>query len=352
MNLFGVLVIAVAASAPQTDVVAGVPSAKEQALMEHTCRAVQGGAAHEAYDRCLEARLLSLRADFGPDLTRLSAPTRAAIDAACAPAQVSRGREGYLDCLTGQLAALAARASAPRAAQGGTATPAIDAGPVSSDSPSFSSQESSLSRVGVASAAAAIAVVAGALVFFGVRARRGRRVCHACGVRVAGTADLCPACRHDAATAARQAASERAEQRRAAEAEERRRLEEAEEQRLEEQRRAADEQRRRLDEERRATAEEAARREATAARQAEERQRAEAAASRAADESTFDPYLTLGVAPGASDEEVRAAYEEAKAKYDPEEVAHLGDDARQHFAARSRAIERAYRMLAASLANQ
>jgi hypothetical protein len=101
MNPIGVIVIAVAASAPQTVVDAAVPSAKEQALMEHACRFVQAGAAHEAYGRCLEARLLSLRADFGPDLTRLSPSARASIDAACNPVQASRGRDGYLDCLTG-----------------------------------------------------------------------------------------------------------------------------------------------------------------------------------------------------------------------------------------------------------
>jgi DnaJ-domain-containing protein 1 len=215
---------------------------------------------------------------------------------------------------------------------------------VSADSPSPGSRDLSLATVGAAVVAAASVVVAGALVFFAVRARRVRHVCGACGVRVAGSADRCPACRHDAAVAARQTANKRAEQRRAAEAEERRRRE-GEEQRLETLRRAEQGQRRRLDEERKAE-EESARREETARRGAEKRQRAEAAASSDAQESAFDPYVVLGVPPGASDEEVRAAYEQAKVKYDPEEVAHLGDDAKRHFAAKSRAIERAYRMLA------
>jgi len=86
-----------------------------------------------------------------------------------------------------------------------------------------------------------------------------------------------------------------------------------------------------------------------ARRAVEERQRAEAAASCDADDSGFDPYLALGVAPGIGGEELRAAYEDLKVKYDPEEVAHLGDDAKQHFAAKSRAIERAYQMLAGPL---
>ena len=84
--------------------------------MEHACRAVQRpAAAHDAYERCLAARLVSLRADFGRDLSRLSASARGKIDAACSPAQASRGREAYIDCLSGQLASLSAsRARAAR----------------------------------------------------------------------------------------------------------------------------------------------------------------------------------------------------------------------------------------------
>jgi hypothetical protein len=342
------LIVAVAASALPNTADVGVPTAKEQALMEHACRSVQAGAAHDAFDRCLEARLLSLRADFGRDLTRLSESARAKIDATCSPAQALRGRDGYLDCLSGQLASLAARARAMLPAQRGTAPPVSDAAPVSVDSPASGSQESSLLTVRTAAAAVAIVVVAGALVFFGMRARRVRHVCRVCGVGVDLSADLCPGCRHAAAEAIRRAANDRAEQRRAAEAEERRQQEEAGEQRREEQRRDEQEQRRRLDEERRAQ-EELARRDEIARGEAEERQRAAAAVSSDASESVFDPYLALGVAPGASDEEVRAAYEEAKVRYDPEEVAHLGYDAKQHFAVKSRAIERAYQMVAGSL---
>jgi hypothetical protein len=177
MNLIGVLslasmlasaggrslAIAVAVTAPQAD--ADVPTVKEQALMEHACRVVQAGAAHEAYDRCLEARLLSLRADFGRDLTRLSPSARASIDAACTAAQASRGRDGYLECLTGQLASRAP-ARATLSAKGGTATPAIAT--VAVDSPTSDSEEWSLLTVGAAAVAAASAM--GALVFF--RARR------------------------------------------------------------------------------------------------------------------------------------------------------------------------------------
>ena len=60
----------------------------------------------------------------------------------------------------------------------------------------------------------------------------------------------------------------------------------------------------------------------------------------------FDPYAALGLPPGAGEEDVRAAYEEAKVKYDPELVADLGYDAKEHFKKKFRAVERAYRMLA------
>ena len=346
------LVIAAAAAAPQSDAGAAVPTAKEQALMEHACRLVQTGLAHDAYQRCLEARLLSLRADFGPDLTQLSAASRAKIDAACSPAQASLGHDGYLGCLTEQLASLAARARATVPAGGGAAPPATDVTPVVDDSPVVAEPEPTLLSVRTAAVAAAGVVAAAALVFFGVRARQRKRVlCRVCGVGVDGAADLCSACRRDAAEAVRQAANDRAGQRRAVEAEERRQQEEAEQQQVEGVRREQQEQQRRLDEERRAV-EEAAAREAIARRDAEERRRVEAEPSCDADESAFDPYAALGLPQGAGDAEIRAAYEEARLKYDPAEVAHLGYDAKQHFARRWRAIERAYQLLAGSPASR
>jgi hypothetical protein len=342
------LVIAVATAAPANSADAGPPTPKEQALIEHTCRSVQVGLAHDAYDRCLEARLLALRADFGPDLTKLSASARSKIDAACSPDQ-ALGRDQYIGCLSSQLMALSAsrvRATPPARAAAETVVPVDEAAvPVAlaPDQPGWSSM-----TVGMAAVAVTLLLAAGALVLFRAKSRRAAPVCRVCGVGVPGTADLCTACRRDAAEAVRQATNQRAEQQRASEADERRRQEEAEVQRLEHLRRDEEQQRRRLEEARREQ-EEAARRDEVARRAAEERQRAEAAASCDADDSVFDPYLALGVAPGASDDELRAAYEEAKVKYDPEEVAHLGYDAKQHFAAKTRAIERAYQMLVGTL---
>ena len=343
------LVFALATATPPLGADAAAPTPKEQALMEHACRSVQAGLAHDAYDRCLEARLLSLRADFGPDLSKLSASARGKIDAACSPAQALHGRDDYIDCLSGQLTALSASpARALIAAPAEAPVPAVDTSSLPADASEGAEpgeSESTFFTVQTAFGALAGTFVAGALLFLGVRARRARPVCRVCGVNVPASTDMCHACRHNAAEAVRQAANQRAEQRRTAEAEDRRRQDEAEERRLEDLRRAELQQRRRLDEARRAE-EETARREELARRDAEERRRAEAAASFDADESVFDPYAALGLPAGAGEDDVRAAYEEAKVKYDPELVADLGYDAKEHFKKKFRAVERAYRMLA------
>ena len=166
-----------------------------------------------------------------------------------------------------------------------------------------------------------------------------------CGVRVPGSGDLCLPCRHEAAEAVRRAAGERAELQRAHEMEQRRHGEQEEEQRQAQRRREEEERLRRLDEKRRLE-EEARRREEDLRTQAEELPRTRAAAECDADESIFDPYRALGLLPNAGGDEVRAAYEQARLKYDPDQVAHLGDDAQAHYAAKSRAVARAYRMLA------
>jgi hypothetical protein len=341
----GSLVFAMAVSAAQDRGDAAAPTAKEQALMEHLCRSVQVGPAHDAYGRCLEAQLLSLRADFGRDLSRLPAAARTKIDAACSPAQTLRGREGYLECLSGQLRALRVRpARKPPAAQADAPVATAAAAPLPVEAPPSAESESPLLNARTAAAAVGAVVVGGALVFFGLKARRSRHVCPTCGTGVPAAAELCPACRRHAADAKRRAASGRAEHQRTAEAEARRQREEAEARRLEEQRRQEEERRRR--------AEEAARREEEARQLAEARERAAAAVSSDADESVFDPYVALGLSPGASDDEVRAAFEEARLKYDPEAVDHLGYDAQQHFARKWNAARRAYELLAGSLADK
>ena len=59
----------------------------------------------------------------------------------------------------------------------------------------------------------------------------------------------------------------------------------------------------------------------------------------------FDPYTVLGVPRGASTEDIGVAYQEAKLKYDPDQVTHLSVDVQQHFKAKAQAVERAYQSL-------
>ncbi|RJP38286.1 MAG: J domain-containing protein [Desulfobacteraceae bacterium] len=43
-------------------------------------------------------------------------------------------------------------------------------------------------------------------------------------------------------------------------------------------------------------------------------------------DSMLDPYAVLGVEPGASAEEIHAAYREAAQKFHPDKVSHLGEE--------------------------
>ena len=73
----------------------GAPTAIEQALMEHACSRTQ--ASETDRQECLSAQLLSLRADFGRDLSRLSGPERKTLDSVCSKIRDVRGREAYLE---------------------------------------------------------------------------------------------------------------------------------------------------------------------------------------------------------------------------------------------------------------
>ena len=344
------LVFALAASPQLNARSADVATPKEQALIEHACGVPLTPAAYAARERCLVSRLVSLRADFGRDLSQLSTAARGKLDAACSPEQVSRGREAYIDCLSAKLASLSAARVRATPTPADAILPAPAATPSSAAPSTPAPQESSMPTVQLAAAGLAAVTGVAAFVFFVVKAKRARHVCRVCGVRVTGAGDLCAACRHDAAEAVRRAAAERAEGERAHEAEQRRQREQAEAQRHEQLRQEEErvrrvEEGRRLDEEARRR-EEDARQQEEAARQAEDLRRTGAAAAGDAAESIFDPYFALGLAPNASGDEVRAAYEAARLKYAPDQVAHLGDDAQAHFAAKFLAVERAYQMLA------
>jgi preprotein translocase subunit Sec63 len=60
---------------------------------------------------------------------------------------------------------------------------------------------------------------------------------------------------------------------------------------------------------------------------------------------TLDPYEILGVRREASQEEIRAAYEQALAKYDADQVAHLSADLQEYYRTKADAVVRAYRAL-------
>jgi hypothetical protein len=155
---------------------------------------------------------------------------------------------------------------------------------------------------------------------------------------VAGSGDLCPACRHQAAETLRRAAAERAQEEQAEQAEQqkaRRRVEqEQEEFRREQARREEAERLRQQEEERLRLAQE---------QKAEEARRRSEAAEGAGD--AFDPYAVLAVARDATPDAIQAAYVQMKAKYDESEFAHLGAELQDHFKAKAQAVERAYIML-------
>ena len=61
--------------------------------------------------------------------------------------------------------------------------------------------------------------------------------------------------------------------------------------------------------------------------------------------SPRDPYQVLGVAPGASAEEIRRAYRELAARYHPDKVEHLGEEFKRLAEQRFKEIQAAYQAL-------
>ena len=58
-----------------------------------------------------------------------------------------------------------------------------------------------------------------------------------------------------------------------------------------------------------------------------------------------DPYAVLEIDPGASTEEIKAAYRSLVAQYHPDKVQHLGKDLQELAEARFKEIQRAYDFL-------
>ena len=323
----------------------------EQALIEHVCSVVppSGGPESDRYLVCLRSQLSSLRADFGRDLGRLSAADRKTLDSVCNRVRNAQGRDAYLDCLGAQLLSIRNKRSR------GTSPPAPEAAPLPTPAeiaapggapPALPPTAFDLVIVFAGSAGVWIGAIvlivlaAGGGALFFLKTRRASHKCRVCGSDVPAAGDLCQKCRHEAAEAVRRAAAERAEQARAQEAEQKRQKEQEEEQRRE---KAQQEDEDRLLHEHQQRQEEARKRAEGERRQEEEAR--EQRQSAVVPQEEFDPYAVLEVARNASKDDIRAAYEEAKAKCDPAQVAHLGDEVQEHFRLKSQAVERAYQIL-------
>jgi hypothetical protein len=345
-SAWSVLTAAQGAAQPLETPEEAAPTPIEQALMEHVCSVVPAGGAPEAerYLVCMKAQLLSLRTDFGRDLSRLSPPERKAADAACNEVRTRSGRDAYLDCLGNQLTVLRSRRNHGNASAV-PVMPAIteDTGqtPVAPANQGASGSGSSILLIG---GGFLVALVAGGGGFLFLKTRRVPQKCRVCGALVESSGDLCQTCRHEAAEAVRRGIAERAEQQRAQE-EEKRRLKEqaerAEEERVTKAQEEEDARRRRQQERER---EEARKRDAEERRRQDEEAR-ERRLAVAVSGGEFDPYEVLEVAHGAGEDAIRAAYQVAKEKSDPSQVSHLSDEVQEHFRMKSKAVERAFQML-------
>jgi DnaJ-domain-containing protein 1 len=316
-----------------------VPTAIEQALIEHRCRTTvaAGAPGTDAYQECPGVQLLSLRTDFGRDLSRLSAAERRSIDAACSTIRASQGRDGYVDCLSGHLVSLSNRRNRTKRDSSATAPPAEEIAPAASPPPLAIPASSSSSGLWIGVALITLGAGAGG-VFLAMRTRRSARKCRVCGMSVSDSADLCQKCRHEAAETVKRAAAERAGHERAHEEALRQGSEHKEAAlRL----KSFEEEEVRLRQQEQARQEEQARREAGQLEE-EARQRRQ---TDVASEEEFDPCSILGVSRDATQETIRTAYQEAKLKYDPEQVAHLGAELQEHFRTKAQAVEQAYQQL-------
>ena len=348
--LAGVLLVAAGADAAAAQE-APPPSAIEHALVEYLCRAVHGPTmiGTQVYQSCYAEQLAALRQPFGPDLANLTRADRRSLDAWCGKMQAAGDRDAYLACINRQLVRLKEeRAAKAKPAEADDVKETEAAAPVETNAavePRPPAAQSSSGTPWLMLAIGGVVASAGGAAFVLLRNRRApQQACRGCGAAVDGAGDMCASCRHEAAEARRRAAAERAEDARLQAEHARREAElQDEEARREQERRdeaarlaAEAEQRRRDEQERRLQ---------QAARAADA---AGGAAQAAGGEDKFDPCAVLGVAPGADAEEIRAAYEQAKAKYDPREYEHLGVELQAHFKAKADAVERAFLMLHAS----
>jgi hypothetical protein len=352
--LVGVLTALLAAAIPGAPAAraaepeSSAPSPIEQALMEFACRVPGQAAPTPAVDEtCLAGQLVGLRTDFGRDLQKLSSAERKGIDAACSAVRTARGRDAYVGCMSQQLAALRskrAKTAAPAAAASAPAEP--PATPIEEmaallppvTEPPLTESSSSL-WVGLLAFAG---IAGGGWYLVAGRPRRPAvHLCRVCGGDVGTAGDMCANCRHEAAEAQRRGQADRAQATQAV-ADEARRMQEEAQARL-------------LLEEEEARRVQALAQQAELARQQEEarsrdeelrRWQSQAVAAIAGPvESVFDPLAVLGLPASPSEEQTRKAYDEARAKYAPDQVAHLGIELQDHYRKKAEAVERAFEML-------
>lgn len=293
----------------------------------------------DAHYQCINERIEALRARFGYDLGLLSKTERQTIEKTCGSLRTAERRDAYIACVDKALAPL-------HVSKAPTEAPADPDAPSAADSSASASPARPLVAWWVWLFVALGAGAAAAGVFIVLpRIKAARHRCRTCGAKAPPTGDLCADCRKHAAESLRQAAAERADRERA-EQEERSRIEQ-EARRLEQA--ELDARARHEERERRYAIERETR------QREEEMQRALAPAQASFapgtiddDHDAFDPHAVLGVPPGAGPDAVQAAYQAARTKYDPEVVAHLGDEVQAHFRVKAEAVERAYELLNAA----
>jgi hypothetical protein len=319
-----------------------VPTAIEEALIEHACGALRpaGALETEAYLGCRNRQLISLRTDFGRDLRRLSAAQRRTIDSACSGLRASQGQDAYVGCLTKRLASLRGQESPP-------ARELVASGPVTAPvalivaSPPTVPSSPRRAAVWMVTGLVAVMVVAAGGVLVVRNPRRRYGVCRTCGVKLVERVDLCQPCRHEAADTLRRATAERADHARLQEDEQRRQGAKAAEQQLALEEEARRQQREEGQKEQAREEEERARR----GRDDEARQPRQIDVGATHDE--FDPYAVLGLPQDAGGADVDAAYKTVRSKFDLDLVADMGVELQEHMKRKAEAVERAYETLMA-----
>jgi hypothetical protein len=339
------------------------PTSLEQTLAEHVCNRVQSSDPRDdVHEQCISLQFHALRAEFGYDLDRLSPGERGHVDSTCSRLRKPESVDAYLNCVTSFLVA----AREQRRGADGMAPAAI--GEVTFGIPSIPTHAAppppSKGHWGLVLGILFLVLAAAGggafwyLRIFKKRTPAAKRLCQKCGDELNAAGNLCSTCRHEAGVAAKQAIAERAAEERAELERKRVEREQGEERKRELDQQVADadrqEELRRQDEMRRQ--EEFRRHQAAAVASAPPPAPAPlpvaAIGAEVDDEAAVehDPYRVLGIAQGASRQEIESAYSVAASKYDETKVAHLPDAIQAHYRAKADAVEQAYRSLTGTAA--